>query len=46
MGGHLDFSYATLTTGRASHVTFARIAVQGFIGVWICHRVYIRGSTF
>lgn len=37
-GDHLDFPFATLMTGRASHMTFARTVVRGFIGVWICHR--------
>lgn len=36
-GDHLGFSLATLMAGRASHVTFARIVVRGFVGVWICH---------
>lgn len=37
-GDHLDFPFATLMTGRASHMTFARSVVRGFTGIWICHR--------
>jgi hypothetical protein len=35
---HLDLSFATLTTGRAGHLTSARIVVRDLIGVSICHR--------
>lgn len=36
---YLDLPFATLTTGRASHLSFARIVARNFIGVLICHRV-------
>lgn len=35
---HLDLPFATLTTGRGSHLTCARIVGCNFIGVWICQR--------
>lgn len=36
---HLDFPSTAQITGRASHMTFACIVIQAFVGVGICHCV-------